>query len=58
MLGRIRAEDFLGIPAFAWSDLDRPLGAGGEHRVNPFEPLLTRIDPGRVEAMVEDSRER
>ena len=53
-----RAERFLGIPPLVWSDLDRPLGAGGEHRLNPFEPLLTRIDRGRVDAMVEASRER
>ena len=53
-----RAERFLAIPPLAWSDLDRPLGTGGEHRVNPFEPLMTRVDPDRVEAMVEASREQ
>ena len=34
------------------------LRTGGEHRVNPFEPLMTRVDPDRVEAMVEASREQ
>ena len=53
-----RAERFLAAPPLVWSDLDRPLGAGGEHRLNPFEPLLTRVDQGRVDAMVEASRER
>ena len=54
-----RAERFLAAPPLAWSDLARPLGtADGEHRLNPFEPLLTRVDRGRVDAMVEASRER
>ena len=53
-----RAERFLAAPPLAWSDLGQPLGAGGEHRLNPFEPLLTRVDQGRVDAMVEASRER
>ena len=53
-----RAERFLGVPPLGWSDLDRPLGTGGEHRVNPFEPLLTRVERSRVDAMVEASRAR
>ena len=53
-----RAERFLAAPPLAWGDLERPLGAGGEHRLNPFEPLLTRVDQSRVDAMVEASRER
>ena len=53
-----KAERFLGVPALAWRDLARPLGPGGAHRVNPFEPLLTRVDRDRVDAMVEASRER
>ncbi len=53
-----RAERFLGVPPLAWSDLARPLGAGGEHRIDRFEPLLTRVDRSRVEAMVEASRDR
>jgi methionyl-tRNA synthetase len=53
-----RAEGFLGVPPLAWSDLSQPLCAAGEHRINRFEPLLTRVEPGRVDAMVEASRER
>ena len=53
-----RAERFLGVPPLGWSDLDRPLGTGREHRVNPFEPLLTRVERDRVDAMVEAARER
>ena len=53
-----KAEAFLGVPPLAWGDLSRPLCADGEHRINRFEPLLTRIDRGRVEAMVDAARER
>ena len=53
-----RAERFLAAPPLVWSDLGRPLGAGGEHRLNPFEPLLTRVERSRVDAMVDASRER
>ena len=53
-----RADRFLAAPPLAWGDLGQPLGVGGEHRLNPFEPLLTRVDQGRVDAMVEASRER
>ena len=53
-----KAEAFLGVPPLAWSELAKPLCAAGEHRLNRFEPLLTRVDPGRVDAMVEASREQ
>ena len=53
-----RAERFLAAPPLVWSDLGRPLGTGGEHRLNPFEPLLTRVERSRVDAMVDASRER
>jgi methionyl-tRNA synthetase len=48
-----RAAEFLARPVQLWSDLDRPLL--GE-RLAPFRPLLHRIDPARVEAMVEASK--
>ena len=48
------AEAFLNLPPQHWSDLDSLLGA---HQLNAFKPLLTRIEPARVEAMVEASKE-
>jgi methionyl-tRNA synthetase len=45
---------FLNLDTLTWEDARRPLGA---HRINAFEPLLTRVDPKRVEAMVEASRD-
>ena len=49
-----KAEAFLQVPPLAWADLGTPMGA---HRVATFEPLMTRVDPDAVEAMVEASRE-
>jgi methionyl-tRNA synthetase len=48
-----KAEAFLQC-SLDWTALDGPLT---DHRLATFKPLLTRIDPGQVEAMVEESRE-
>ena len=48
------AEAFLNLPPQRWSDLG---GLLGEHQLNAFKPLLTRIEPARVEAMIEASKE-
>jgi methionyl-tRNA synthetase len=48
------AEDFLGAPVADFDDARRELFG---HAVNAFEPLLGRLDPKRVEAMVEASKE-
>jgi len=49
-----KAAAFLGQDVDAWPDLDQPML---NVPINAFQPLLTRIDPVRVQAMVEDSRE-
>jgi methionyl-tRNA synthetase len=49
-----RAGAFLGAPVNLWSAIDQPLLA---RKLNTFQPLLTRIDPVRVEAVVEASKE-
>jgi len=49
-----KAVEFLGLPVDQWSSLDQPmLGVS----INPFKPLMTRIDPLRIEAMINDSKE-
>jgi methionyl-tRNA synthetase len=48
------AEQFLAAPIASFDDARRELHG---HRVNAFEPLLARIDPKRIEAMVEASKE-
>ena len=48
------AEQFLNVPPLSWTDLDQPLA---NHQLNPFTPLMTRIDPAQVAAMIEASKE-
>ena len=48
------SEAFLGIEPLTWDSLQIPLAG---HSINPFEPLMTRADPKRIEAMVEASKE-
>lgn len=47
-----RAEEFLGIPV-NWTDLSAPLTG---HQINDFKPLMQRVAPESVEAMVEASK--
>ncbi len=49
-----QAEAFLASPVYAWQDLDLPLLA---HAVKPYVPLFTRIDPKKIDAMTEASRD-
>jgi methionyl-tRNA synthetase len=48
------AEAFLGTGELAWADLATPFTG---RRIGRFEPLLTRVDPKAVAAMVEASKE-
>lgn len=48
------AEAFLNVEPLRWDDHQTLLA---DHPLNAFKPLMTRIDPARVEAMVEASRE-
>ncbi len=45
-----KSEDFLNCGDLQWSDLDQQLV---DHRINPFEPLLKRIEARSIEAMIE-----
>jgi methionyl-tRNA synthetase len=48
-------ESFLGVPPLAWHDANRLLAAG--HTLNPFQHLMTRIDPKQVQALVAANKE-
>jgi methionyl-tRNA synthetase len=48
-------EQFLNIPALAWSDVTTHLTA--LHTINAYEHLITRIDPKQIEAMTEANKE-
>ncbi len=49
-----RAEAFLAAPVGHWDDIARPLTG---HAIGTYEPLLTRIDPKNIEAMIEASKD-
>lgn len=48
------AEAFLNVAPLTWADLATPLA---NHPLNAFTPLMTRIEPAKIEAMVEASKE-
>ena len=48
------SERFLNIPALRWSDSQQLLLA---HAINPFKPLMQRIEKEKIDGMVEASKE-
>ncbi|UTL82259.1 methionine--tRNA ligase [Pseudomonas putida] len=48
------AEAFLNVAPLTWSD---HLSRLENHKLNPFKPLMSRIEPARVEAMIAASKE-
>ena len=48
------AEAFLNVPPLSWNDHTTLLG---NHQLNAFKPLMTRIDPVKVQAMTDASKE-
>ena len=48
------AEAFLRIPPLTWEDLAKPLT---DHLIASFQPLMTRVDPRQIQAMLAASRE-
>jgi len=49
-----RAATFLGTELNDWKAIDQPLL---DCEIRSFTPLLTRVDPLKIEAIIEDSRE-
>ena len=49
-----RAESFLRCGELTWDGMASPLL---DHRIDRFEPLLTRVEQSRIDAMVADSTE-
>ncbi len=48
------AEAFLSAPLASWDELEKPLL---EHVIQPYAPLFVRIDPKRIDAMTEQSKD-
>ncbi|MCC1495510.1 methionine--tRNA ligase [Alcanivorax sp. 1008] len=49
-----KAEAFLNIPALSWADAQQQLLG---HQINAFTPLMQRIEPASIEALLAASRE-
>ncbi|MFQ5658850.1 MAG: methionine--tRNA ligase [Gammaproteobacteria bacterium] len=49
-----KAEAFLNIDPLSWDDIHTPLL---DHNINPFKPLMTRVEKERIDAMIEESKE-
>jgi methionyl-tRNA synthetase len=48
------AEGFLNVAPLTWQDHELRLA---NHPLNPFTPLMTRIEPAKIDAMIEASKE-
>ncbi len=49
----VKAERFLAIDALTWNDSQQALLG---HRIDKFEPLMTRVDGKKIEAMIETTK--
>jgi methionyl-tRNA synthetase len=49
-----KAAQFLNLPEFRWSDLERPMVG---HKINAFEPLMTRIEQTATDALIKATHE-
>jgi methionyl-tRNA synthetase len=49
------AETFLDCAPLMWRDIDEDINA---HTIKRFKPLMQRVDPEKIEAMIEDSKEQ
>ncbi|MBS0288554.1 MAG: methionine--tRNA ligase [Proteobacteria bacterium] len=47
-------ETFLNIPPLSWEDIQNPLLS---HTIQTYQPLMQRIDPKQVQAMIEQGKE-
>jgi hypothetical protein len=50
-----QVEAFLNIAPLTWTDAWAPLPAG--HAINEYQHLMTRIDPKKIEIMVEENKQ-
>ena len=50
-----QVESFLIISPLNWTDIWAPLPAG--HAINEYQHLMTRIDPKKIEIMVEENKQ-
>ena len=49
-----QAEAFLNIDSLSWTDIAQPLLG---HTIEPFKPLMTRVEQDKIDAIIEESKE-
>jgi len=49
-----QAEAFLNVDELVWADMEADLL---DHQIDRFKPLMTRVDPARIERMIEAGKE-
>jgi methionyl-tRNA synthetase len=49
-----QAEVFLKISPLQWADIGQPLLG---HTIEPFKPLMTRVEQDKIDAIIEESKE-
>ncbi|HCD05657.1 MAG TPA: methionine--tRNA ligase subunit beta, partial [Methylophaga sp.] len=49
-----QAEAFLNIDSLSWADIAQPLSG---HTIEPFKPLMTRVEQDKIDAIIEESKE-
>ena len=49
-----QTKGFLNIDSFAWDEIQAPLL---DHKINKFKPLMQRVEPDKIEAVIEDSKQ-
>jgi methionyl-tRNA synthetase len=47
-------EHFLNVKPFSWEDVPRTLTPG--HQINPYEHLISRVDPKQITALIEANK--
>lgn len=48
-----KSEAFLGVDELAWTDVNAMLTS---HQINKFKPLMTRVEPEKVEAIIDATK--
>jgi len=48
-----KSEDFLNIEPMQWTDIEKTLV---DHKINPFKPMMQRIEKDQIEAMIEEQK--
>jgi methionyl-tRNA synthetase len=48
------SEQFLNCDSLTWNSIDTPLL---DHKIHDFQPLMVRVEKGKIEAMLAQTKE-